>query len=72
MLAAILLLTGAVCAQTTIITGGVVETATGQNGDATAVVLQNGKIIYVGSDEGAIIAAMRKSSMRQAIPLCQR
>lgn len=54
MLAAILLLTGAVCAQTTIITAGVVETATGQNGDATAVVLQNGKIAYVGSDEGAM------------------
>ncbi len=54
MLAAILLLTGAVCAQTTIITAGVVETAIIQNGDATAVVLQNGKIAYVGSDEGAM------------------
>ena len=54
MLAAILLLTGAVSAQTTIVTGGVVETATGQNGDATAVVLQNGKIAYMGSDEGAM------------------
>ena len=54
LLTAILLLTGAVSAQTTIVTGGVVETATGQNGDATAVVLQNGKIIYVGSDEGAM------------------
>lgn len=54
MIAAILLLTGAVSAQTTIITGGVVETATGQNDDATAVVLQDGKIVYVGSDEGAM------------------
>ena len=38
LLAAILLLTIAASAQTTIVTGGVVETATGQNGDATAVV----------------------------------
>ena len=54
MIAAILLLTGAVSAQTTIVTGGVVEAATGQKDDATAVVLQNGKIVYVGSDEGAM------------------
>lgn len=54
VLTAILLLTGAVSAQTTIVTGGVVETATGQKDDATAVVLQNGKIAYVGSDEGAM------------------
>lgn len=54
VLTAILLLTGAVSAQTTIVTGGVVETATGQKDDATAVVLQKGKIAYVGSDEGAM------------------
>ena len=54
VLTAILLLTGAVSAQTTIVTGGVVETATGQKDDATAVVLHNGKIAYVGSDEGAM------------------
>ena len=53
-LTALLLLTVAASAQTTIVTGGVVETATGQNGDATAVVLQDGRIAYVGSDEGAM------------------
>lgn len=53
-LTALLLLTVAASAQTTIVTGGVVETATGQNGDATAVVLQDGRIAYVGNDEGAM------------------
>jgi len=54
VLAALLLLIVTASAQTTIIIGGVVETATGQKGDATAVVLQNGKIVYVGSDEGTM------------------
>ena len=41
-------------AQTTIVIGGVVEAATGQKDGATAVVLQNGRIAYVGNDEGAM------------------
>ena len=54
MIAAILLLTVAASAQTTIVIGGVVEAATGQKYGATAVVLQNGRIAYVGNDEGAM------------------
>ena len=54
LLSSLLLQAVAGSAQTTIITGGVVETSTGQNGDATAVVLQNGRIAYVGNDEGAM------------------
>lgn len=54
MIAAILLLTVAASAQTTIVIGGVVEAATGQKDDATAVVLQNGRIAYMGNDEGAM------------------
>ena len=54
MIAAILLLTVATSAQTTIVIGGVVEAATGQKDGATAVVLQNGRIAYVGNDEGAM------------------
>lgn len=37
----------------TIITGGAVEQIQGDVKDATAVVLQDGKIVYVGDDEGA-------------------
>lgn len=54
MIAAILLLAVAASAQTTIVIGGVVEAATGQKDGATAVVLQNGRIAYVGNDEGAM------------------
>ena len=37
----------------TIITGGAVEQIQGDVKDATAVVLQDGKIVYVGDDEGS-------------------
>ena len=40
-------------ASMTIITGGAVEQIQGDVKDATAVVLQDGKIVYVGDDEGA-------------------
>ena len=40
-------------ASTTIITNADLEVA-GDNGDATAVVLQDGKIAYVGDDKGAM------------------
>ena len=40
-------------ASMTIITGGAVEQIQGDFKDATAVVLQDGKIVYVGDDEGA-------------------
>ena len=57
--AILLLLIVDASAQTTIVTGGVVETATGQKDDATAVVLQNGKIAYVGNDEPTSVQPVR-------------
>ena len=65
-LMASLLLAVAAGAQTIILTGGVVETATGGAGDATAVVLRDGKIAYVGSDEGAMAYDRRDAEIIDA------